>query len=184
MSLILMNITMCNHYKVGVCMWQLGNLTGEGNGILIWHIWDLGVVSRNITDQNIYSATSKFSWSQMVWFLRIILKALKEAAIWVAYVYTEVKRLPSIFLFMSKLMQCGWDSCFSYPLTTVLSTLILVLFDERVNAPLASVAFMDIQEIWLADFQVKVRYWSVHSPCSTRWWAVAFSWPHLWYGSS
>lgn len=73
----------------------------------------------------------------MVASLSVILNVLgeKNSDLRCSYIHTEaMQRLFSIFLFMTKLLQRGWETCFSRPLTTVFSTLILVLCAKAVNA--------------------------------------------------
>lgn len=57
----------------------------------------------------------------------------KQLLLWLICTQRGMKGLFSIFLFMTKLLQRGWDTCFSFPLDTERSTLILVLCAEDPN---------------------------------------------------
>ena len=108
-------------------------------------------------ESNITTKTYRFSWNQK----------FCEKLLLVLLIYTQRKRLFSIFLFTACLKQCGWE-------TVVFFFLILLPLTGQCGFHAYS------GNTTIAD----VTHWSMHSPCSTRWWALASSWPHLWYDSS
>lgn len=113
-----------------VSVWQLEYLTDAVNGL---QICDIRVVTWKITNQDMYSNINKFSWDQTVESFSVILNVLKETATRVAHIYTEgMKRLFSIFLFMTKLMQRGWDTHWSVYLSWTTKNMTFADFEVEV----------------------------------------------------